>query len=419
MTSASQLVEHYFRHEYGRLVALLTSRLGASHLQLAEDVVQSALSRALATWPRSGTPDDPSAWLYRIARNLAIDALRRQAVDQRVTAHRASLALETASSPTDALDCEIGDETLRLLFLCCHPALPLESRVALSLKTVGGFGIREIASGLLTASVSIEKRITRAKERLREQAVELTELRTADVADRLDAVLSTIYLIFNEGYSATAGEQHVRIDLCQEGIRLARMLLAHPASSRPAVFALLSLMLFHTARLDSRLDAQGFPILLADQNRTQWNWEMIREAMDWMRQSASGDELSRYHIESAIAWEHCRSADFATTNWPRIAGLYEILIGRFATPMTLLNAAVARSYAESAQAGRTHLLAIDGADRKRLHPWWDCCMAQMFERSGDTTAALRHWRDALALANSPNHRQFVQQQINRLAPGGG
>lgn len=416
MSSASELVEHYFRHEYGRLVALLTSQLGVRRLEFVEEAVQTALERALTAWPRTGLPTEPSAWLYRTAKNLVLDALRRQQVAERFEqdSYEQFNEAQTLADGLIHFDSEIGDETLRLLYLCCHPSLSAESRVALALKTVSGFGVHEIASGLLTTPANIEKRLTRAKERLREKAAELIELNSADVVPRTDSVLSTIYLIFNEGFSASTGDSPIRNDLCHEAIRIARMMASHPICGGPAVNALLALFLLHSARLDSRLDASGSVVLLADQDRSQWNWGLVREAMDRMSEAISGTELSRYHIEAGIAWEHCRAQDFESTDWTRIMTLYNMLLDRFSTPMIQLNAAVACSYAVGPTAGKEQLLAIADADRKRLRPWWDCCMAQLLERSTEFTSAMSHWRDALALATASAQRQFIQAQIDRL-----
>jgi RNA polymerase sigma factor (sigma-70 family) len=416
MGSPTELVEHYFRHEYGRLVALLTRQLGVRHLELAEDVVQSALSRALTAWARSGVPAEPSAWLYRTSRNLAIDALRRQESSDRIL--RANVEPSSDSqklvSEVACFDSEIGDETLRLLYLCCHPAITPESRVTLALKTVGGFGVQEIASGLLTTASSVEKRLTRAKEKLREIDEELVEMDSSQLTSRTESVLSTVYLIFNEGFSASTGDSPIREDLCEEAIRMAHMLSTHPICGCPAAYALLALLLFHSARFDSRLDESGRAVLLADQDRSQWNWERIRQAMHWMEKAAQGSDLSRYHVETAIAWEHCRAAEFSATDWDRIAQLYEKLLERSSTPMIRLNAAVACSYADGPEAGRLQLLSIDGVDRQRLHPWWDCCMAQLQERSGNAAIAVSHWRDALALAKTSAQKQFIQSQLRRL-----
>lgn len=416
MNSSSDLVERFFRHEYGRLVALLTRDLGVRNLELAEDVVQSAMSRALVSWPRSGTPSDPTAWLFRTAKNLAIDALRKQKLVDEYSEASCSrpeeFSWETAKLPE--FDSEIGDETLRLLFLCCHPVISIESQVALALKTVSGFGIHEIASGLQTSSATIEKRLTRAKEKLREHQLEFGELTPTAIVDRLAAVLSTIYLIFNEGYAASSGENPIRLDLCWESIRLAQMVAVHPLCGSPEAHAFVALLLLHAARMNGRLDTNGEVVLLAEQDRTRWDGGLIRDAMTYFERAAQGTELSRYHIEAAIAWEHCRANDFSDTDWSRISGLYGMLQQRFSTPMIRLNAAVARSYVDGPSTGTALLLGLDDADRQRIRPWWDCCMAQMYERLGQNRKALSHWLDASALASAEPQRVFIRQQIERL-----
>lgn len=417
MNPTSELVEHFFRHEYGRLVALLTRDLGVRNLELAEDVVQSAMSRALVAWPRSGTPTDPSAWLFRTAKNMAIDSLRRQkrqhemgSTDGDGVSHESSLA----EAELLRFETEIGDETLRLLFLCCHPAISAESQVALALKTVSGFGVQEIVSGLQTSSATIEKRLTRAKEKLREFPLEFSELTSTAIIERLEAVLSTIYLIFNEGYAASSGENPIRLDLCWESIRLGQMVAEHPLCGTPAAQAFVALLLLHMARMNGRLDTDGVVVLLAEQDRQRWDGGLIRQAMGYAERAAQGTELSRYHLEAAIAWEHCRAPDFAATDWSRISDLYDMLQQRFSTPMIRLNAAVARSYVAGPQVGTTLLLKLDDADRQRIRPWWDCCMAQLHERMGQPQKALSHWRDALALASAESQRVLIRSRIERL-----
>jgi RNA polymerase sigma-70 factor (ECF subfamily) len=313
-----------------------------------------------------------------------------------------------------AVDSAIGDETLRLLFLCCHESIPAESRVALALKTVGGFSVKEIASGLLTTADNIEKRLGRARERLRQDRQSLTELTTTGVAQRLETVLSTVYLIFNEGYSASQGQTPLRRDLCDEALRQSHMLAAHPICGQPASCALHALLLLHSARLDSRLTPDGQVVLLADQNRESWNWDNVRSALEWLRRSATGTQLSRYHIEAAIAWEHCRAPDFAATDWKRIAECYERLVHEWSTPMIRLNQAIAVSYAQSAEQGIQLLLAIDAVQRRPIRPWWDCALAQMYQRSGAIALALAHWRDALALAVGPAQRDVIAKHLGEL-----
>jgi RNA polymerase sigma factor (sigma-70 family) len=416
MSSTTQLVEHFFRHEYGRIVAVMTSRMGAANLQLIEDAVHTAMSRALSNWPRSGVPDNPPAWLYRSSVNAAVDALRHQKMVTRTLAEYAETSQSVSLDTCRQLEYEVGDETLRLLFLCCHWAIPAESRVALALRTVGGFSTHEIAAGLLTSAANIEKRITRAKEKLREHQAELVVLDRESVADRLESVQFTIYLMFNEGFAASSGSSPIREELCDEAIRLSRMLNLHPQCAQPTSAALLSLLLLHSARLNGRVDSNGSIILLADQNRTLWNWTRVREAMDWMDRSAQGEQLSRYHIEAAIAWEHSRAPQFADTDWQRIVELYELLQDRFVSPAVRLNLAIAVSYAQDVSSGLGRLLQITDEQRRVLRPWWDCAMAQLLERNGQPQAAISHWRDAIALATNTAQRAMIQRHLDSQSP---
>jgi RNA polymerase sigma factor (sigma-70 family) len=418
MSSATQLVEHFFRHEYGRIVAALTSRMGTVNLQIIEDAVQTAMSRALSTWPRRGLPDNPSAWLYRCAANEALDSLRHQAMASRKLALQAeSAASRSVPEETPAIDDEpVGDKTLRLLFLCCHDSIPAESRVALALRIVGGFSIKEIAAGLLTTPENIEKRLTRAKSKLQELREELVDLDNQAVAQRLESVRATIYLIFNEGYAASSGDSPIRQDLCEEAIRLSRMLTVHPLCAQPTSSALLSLLLLHSARMSERLDSAGSITLLADQDRSHWNWHRVREAMGCMEQSASGDQLSRYHIECAIAWEHCRAREFSETDWSKIVRLYRLLEERFDSPAVRLNLAIAVSYAENVKTGLAQLLQLSIQDRRVLRPWWDCAMAQLLARDDQVQAAVSHWRDALALATCTAQRSLIEAQLRSQQP---
>ncbi len=239
------------------------------------------------------------------------------------------------------------------------------------LKIVCGFSVHEIASGLLVSTSNVEKRITRAKTRLREVGEELAELSCAAMQARLDAVLLVLYLMFNEGFSASQGESVLKDDVCAEAIRLTRMLLAHPTLGQtPAVAALLALMLMHSARFCTRVDADECVVLLADQDRAAWDWSRVREGMHWMLTAARGDQLSRYHIEAAIAWEHCRASSMDSTEWPRVYQLYQHLLLVSPSPMVRLNAIIARSYCDKIEHAIEQLLSIPETDRRQLRPWW-------------------------------------------------
>jgi RNA polymerase sigma factor (sigma-70 family) len=410
-TDPSNLVEHCFRHEYGRLVALLTRALGVRNLELVEDVVQTALAKAIQAWAQKGIPNDPAAWLYRTARNLAIDTIRRSQVEQRIVEdHRlAREFLDDDQSLANTLDVE--DAPLRFLFLCCHPSIPLESSVAIALKTVSGFSTDEIASAFLITKSNAEKRITRAKEALRKCGDEIADLHPSSMQDRLDAVQSTVYLLFSEGYSSSSGAVALRKELCDEAIRLARMLVEHTQLAAASSAALLALMLMHSARFDARIDTSGAIVLLESQDRSRWDWTVIREAMDWMARSTASNQLSRFHIESAIAWEHCRATSFESIDWQRVVELYQSLQRLFPSPMIRLNLAIAWSYVGGPEVGLKQLIEITEDDRSRLRPWWDCAVAEAYHRLGKNAEATAHWTDALALTTGTAHRELIARKL--------
>ncbi len=401
--ACGELVEHFFRHEYGRLVSMMARALGVRHMQLAEDAVQMAMSRALQSWGRHGVPEDPSGWLYRTARNVAIDSLRRDVRFQKVALQWHDTAIAVSENADIAvLPGDVADDSLKLLFLCCHESIPPSSQVALALKLVGGFSVNEIASGFMTTPANIEKRITRAKQELKNNRFELADLGIQQLLERRPAALKAIYLLFNEGFSASVGQQVIRRDLCDEAIRLCRMMQSHPSlQDDPVTHALLALMLFHSARFATRLDDRGCIVLLDAQNRSVWDWDRIRQGMQCMLDSARGDVLSQYHIEAAIAWEHCRSPSLAETDWHKVAGLYDRLFEIAPSPMVELNCVIAHSYNQGTGPAIQRLLKFQAQHRKQLRPWWDCAMAQLLQREGRLAEAILHWKDALALTTQP------------------
>ena len=418
MSETRALVEHFFRHEFGRLVALLTRSLGVRRLELVEDVVQSALLQALETWSRRGVPEDPAGWLYRTARNLAIDALRRE----RTHAHVLQLLAENAESGSAPLDAhfadEIGDEPLRLLFVCCHEAVPAESRVAIALRTLCGFSTAEIARGLLITEVNVQKRIERARLRLHELNVDFETPPSDQLAARLDGVLTVVYLLFSQGCHVTHGDTPVRRDLCAEARRLAGMLAAHSVGNVPAVHALLALMCFHASRFDARVAVDGGIILLQEQDRSAWNWSDIREGMTWLAKSAAGAELTRYHVEAGIAWEHCRAPTFADTDWLRMAELYDILERIAPSPLTTLNRAVAEAYLHGPQAGLDRLAAVPPTCVPARYPGWHTVVGELHFRLGRYADAEQAWQHALGLTTARADREFLLRRLSACQSAG-
>ncbi len=398
MTQLNDLVEHFFRHESGRLVALLTRSLGVERLDLVEDVVQASLMQALETWGVRGIPDDPAGWLYRTARNRALDSLRRERVRERILPEISVDACEEPLADEPQFADEIGDEPLRLLFLCCHESVPIESSVALALRTVCGFGTDEIARGLLTTEANVQKRIARAKGRLRDEPGAWESPGLGPLRSRLDAVLATIYLLFNEGYNAAHSDVPIRRDLCDEALRLARMLAVHAAGDDSVVFALVAVIGLHSARLDSRLSPSGTIVLLEEQDRSTWNWSLVREAMEWMGRSATGPTLTRYHVEAAIAWEHCRAPAFAETDWGRIIDLYSTLERIAPSPIHSLNRAVAEAYRDGPEAGLARLAKVPPEQIPARYPAWQAVVGELQFRAGNLVEAEKAWCEALTLA---------------------
>jgi RNA polymerase sigma factor (sigma-70 family) len=416
MSEPRALVEHFFRHEFGRLVAVLTRSLGVRRLDLVEDVVQAALVQALETWSRRGVPEDAAGWLYRTARNLAIDALRREQIHTRALPRLADDAERESRPPETHFADEIGDEPLRLLFVCCHEAVPAESRVAIALRTLCGFSTAEIARALLTTDANVQKRIERARDRLGDLDVDFDPPAAAQLGARLDAVLAVIYLLFSQGCYVTHTDMPIRRDLCDEARRLARMLAAQSVGNVPAVHALLALMCFHAARFDARVALDGAIVLLEEQDRSAWNWGDVREGMTWLARSAAGNQLTRYHLEAGIAWEHCRASTFADTDWRRIAELYDTLERIAPSPLQILNRAVAEAYLHGPQAGLDRLAAVPQTRVPACYPGWHTVIGELHFRLGRHSEAERAWREALHLTTARADREFLHRRLAACLP---
>jgi RNA polymerase sigma-70 factor (ECF subfamily) len=410
-----RLAERLFREEAGKLVAALTHHFGVEHLQLAEDVVQEALARALRVWPASGVPRNPAAWITQTAKNLALDVVRRQkSFSEKEAAIVAAIELATTESATGEArfdEAEIRDDRLRLLFVCCHPHLAQEAQVALALKTLGGFDIAEISKAFLTTEASIAKRLTRARQRLRDDGIPFEIPSGTALTARMEAVLQTVYLLFNEGYKASSGGRLVREELCVEAIRLMTFLVEHPAGDTPHAHALLALMLFNAARLTTRVDAEGNLLRLEDQDRTQWNAEMIRRGMQHLSRSASGEALSEYHLQAGIAACHCAARDYAATDWPHILALYDRLAELDPSPVVALNRAIAIAQIHGPAAGIDAVRAIRAREKLESYHLLHAVLGEFESRLGHHAAAVQHFRRALALAETSSEKAFLAQRL--------
>ena len=405
------LIDHFFRHEYGRIVAILARKFGIAHWEVIEDAVQTAMLKAIESW-RHGPPCNASAWLYATSKNLVLDQLRRQSLHDQWVADRSEYPSrrEGLHDSTDGSDA-IGDESLRMLFLTCDPELNEESRVCLALKMVCGFRTSEIARGMLTAESAVQRRISRAKEKLQSLDRERDLYASAWNTERLESVVATIYLLFNEGYMVTSGEQLIRRELCEESIRLASMLAEHEMGQVPMVWALLALMEFHRSRFSTRVDHQGQPIPLDLQDRAKWDWGMIRRGMMWMERSAVGETLTRYHLESAIAWEHCRARRFEDTDWTKIRHLYSLLQKNLPSPGATFGYAIAIAYDSDAQAALDWLDHHENRSEYATTGLWHATRAFLFERQSKLADARESLVRAIELAECEFDRQCWRERL--------
>jgi RNA polymerase sigma factor (sigma-70 family) len=396
------VVDHLFRREAGRLVAILARRFGGERLHLAEDAVQDALVKAMQAWPFSGVPDNPTAWILHVACNRALDHVRHDQLGrerQPEFAARVGELLETAAAEDSPhFEDEIRDSQLRMMFVCCHPGLAVEAQVALTLKVLCGFGVREIAAAFLTTEVSIAKRLVRARQFLRDQHIAVELPPAGELGHRLDAVLQALYLLFNEGYKASHGDSLLRQDLCKDAVRLGELLVAHPIGDRPATRALLALMYFNAARLPARTGLDGASLRLAEQERGLWDREMIRQGVVHLGASGTGAQASTFHLEAAIAACHALAPSDGATDWERILELYDALLDLKPSPVVALNRAVAVARVRGPAEGlRSLALMRDRASLENYH-LLHAVEGQLWLDSGERENAIACLRRAHVLA---------------------
>ena len=412
-----ELVEHLFRHQAGQMLATLAHTFGPENLDLAEEVVQEALLQALRQWRFQGIPDNPRAWLIRAARNKALDVLRRQASLRRKE-HELEQRLKERQARTEVADPpETGgleDEQLAMIFLCCDPALPAEARVALTLKAVSGFSVAEIARAFLADEPTIAQRLVRAKRRVREAGITLALPSPAAIPGRLDSVLQVLYLLFNEGYGAHTGEDLVREDLCGEAIRLAQLLASRPDTGLPKVHALLALFYFQAARLETRVDGEGNLLLLAEQERSQWDQALLAHGALQLERAAQGDDLSEYHLQAAIAAVHVTSASFADTDWPRLLELYDQLLAMAPSPVVALNRAIAQSMVEGPGTALASLETLSKERSTKNYYLLPAVRADFLRRLGRNAEAAACYREALTYPCTEPERRFLLRRLDGL-----
>jgi RNA polymerase sigma-70 factor (ECF subfamily) len=395
---APDLPEHWFRHELGRLVSILSRRFGHHRVELCEDAAQNALLHATQSWA-SKMPDEPGAWLYRVAHNYVVDELRREKRDERYL----------SDVRVDYAEQEVQDDVLRLLFVCADPAIAPESQLVLALKTLCGFSIEEIAIRLFQSEDAVNKRLQRARARLREHA----EMQPVDPA-RVHGVLHMLYLLFNEGYSSAEADRLIRRELCDEALRLALMLKEEPGGAIPEVDALVALMCFHAARFDARVDGMGGLLLLEEQDRSRWDQELAERGLSHLVKSGRGESMSRYHVEAAIAAEHCLAPSYAKTNWAEIVRLYDVLERIAPSPLNLLNRAIALAEWKGPDVALAALEAIEVPSWLLGYYLWDATLGELHRRRGDRDQALAHTKRALRVAPTNPEKALLERRIEKL-----
>ncbi|MEU6644986.1 sigma-70 family RNA polymerase sigma factor [Saccharomonospora sp. NPDC046836] len=406
MTESAGVVEHLFRHSAGQIIATLASRLGPARLDLAEEALADAFEQALRTWPHNGVPDNPRGWLFRAARNRAIDLVRREQTLRAKLPLLAELDPDTQSPGRDA--------ELAMMLLCCHPELPQTSQVTLTLKTVGGLGVQEIAAAMLTSPGAVTQRLARAKRWLRSrESLELPP--AAALAERVDSVLAVLYLLFSEGYDSTTGDAAVRRELCGEAIRLGRLLLADLRTDLPRARALVALLLLQASRLPARVDDEGEVLLLAEQDRSRWDSALIAEGTRTFAAACTGSELSAYHVEAAIALCHVASEGPEQTDWPRILQLYDQLAALRPSPVTWLNRAIALAMVQGPAAGIAELERLENDERLAGYRPLPAALGALWLRAGEPGRAAAYYRAALALPGSEAQQRFLRRRLAECA----
>jgi RNA polymerase sigma-70 factor (ECF subfamily) len=410
---APPLGEHFFRREYGRLVAMLTRRVGVHHLEAAEDATQSALLAALEAWTIGGVPENPSAWLFRVAHNGLVGELRRRVRRERLVELHGAEAMDAApDEPTASLPGDVQDDLLRMLFVCCDDAIPVESQLVLALKTLGGFDVREIAERLFLSEANVYKRLGRARERLRESTLSIDDLGGERLVSRLPAVHAILYLLFTEGYLSCDAEAAIRRELCDEAMRLAHVLAEHPVAGTPETVALLALMHLHAARVTARQDGAGGLLLLEEQDRALWDQGEIAVGLAWLARSAEGSVFSRYHAEAGIAAEHCLAPSLAETRWDRVVECYALLERLAPSAIHMLNRAVAMAEWRGPVEGLAILAGLEPPSWLAGSYTWAAVLADLHRRCGHDEIAQRYRGLALASAPTPTVRELLGRRLS-------
>ena len=412
----NEIVEHFFRHESGKMIAVLTGIFGSDKLSLAEDIVQDTLIEAISNWTYGGIPNKPVAWLYKVAKNKTLNSLKRDKHMRKYVSETLHLNTAQAGFDTDAIalfsEKSVSDDQLRMMFMCCHPSISKDSQIALILKTLCGFSIGEIARSFLTGNGNINKRLVRARKKIREDDIPFEVPSRKELDGRVDTVLEAIYLLFNEGYSASNGEDLIRGELCTEAIRLAEIVLDHKAvSNKTNVYALTALMQLNASRFKAREDELGNILTLEEQNRSLWDLQIMERGFSNLRRAARSGHLSRYHILATISAYHCSAKNFESTDWKSIVALYDKLLTIDNSPMVALNRAIAMAKSGKANEAIHELDKIANERIIESYYLFYSAKSEIHFQLKDNTLAKNTLKKAIELALLPREKRMLENRF--------
>lgn len=406
---SSEILPHLFRNEYTKIVSVLCKHIGFERLEIAEEIASETFLTATEAWGIKGNPENPTAWLYAVAKNKAKNYLQRNSVfKNKILPELTKSQSEFLGSEIDLSPENIYDSQLRMMFVVCHPSISSEAQVGLSLRILCGFGIEEIADAFLTNKETINKRLFRAKEKLREEKIVIQYPAPEEIEDRLDSVLSTIYLLFNEGYHSISQNKTLRKDLCLEAIRLCSMLVENQITDKPKVYALLSLMCFHTSRFEARQDQNGEQILYQDQDTALWNYDLIKKGEIFLTKATGGTKLTKYHLEAGIAYWHTQKED-TKEKWENILQLYNSLLQLQYSPIAALN----RTYALSKANGKEEaIIEAEKLNLKENH-FYFALLGELY-LDIDNSKSEENFRKAYSLAKTSHDKISIQKKIDQF-----
>lgn len=416
-SNVKQIVDQLFRHDSGRLVSVLTRIFGADNLELAEDVVQDSLVEALNQWTLKGIPDNPSGWLFTVAKNKALTIIDREKYKRKYLSDVVHF-FDSEWTAEPALnhifsEQQILDDQLRMMFTCCHPAISSDSQVALTLKTLCGFSILEISKAFVTTEENINKRLVRARQKIREDKIAFDVPQGRDLEPRLASVLETIYLLFNEGYSASAGNDVIRFELCEEAIRLAEIIASHDAiRNKSNVYALLALMYLNASRFKSRTGDHGDILTLAEQNRSKWDIGLMQKGFDFLEKCTTNKTLSGYHILATISAYHCTARDYKSTDWKSILSLYDKLAAMDDSPIILLNRAIVLSKVNGAEQGLDELKKVEEGAMLDSYHLFHSTRGEFYLQLNDFKRAAECFKRAMELSSIEAEHVHLKKKLD-------